>query len=141
MGMKFQIQNYLVASGMKTVGVCAAGGVGEVTANMIVNGYPPYDLYELEVSRFKGLHNNRKFLRNRVKEVPGMHYGLQYPFHEFKTGRNLRMSPVYPKLQEAGAVFGQVMGYERPTWFDKKLAHLSHSSKILDFSQNVIQYR
>lgn len=35
-------------------------------------------------------------------------------------GRNLRMSPVYPKLREAGAVFGQVMGYERPTWFDTR---------------------
>ncbi|XP_076241185.1 pyruvate dehydrogenase phosphatase regulatory subunit, mitochondrial isoform X2 [Calliopsis andreniformis] len=64
-----------------------------------------------------GLHNNRKFLRDRVKEVPGMHYALQYPHQEFKTGRNLRMSPIYPKLREAGAVFGQVMGYERPTWF------------------------
>lgn len=30
------------------------------------------------------------------------------------------MSPVYPKLREAGAVFGQVMGYERPTWFDTR---------------------
>jgi len=48
----------------------------------------------------------------------GLHYGIIYPFHEFKTGRNLRMSPIYPKLREAGAVFGQVMGYERPTWFD-----------------------
>lgn len=74
-------------------------------------------MYELDVSRFLGLHNNRKFLRDRVKEVPGMHYALQYPHHEFKTGRNLRMSPIYPKLKEAGAIFGQVMGYERPTWF------------------------
>lgn len=34
------------------------------------------------------------------------------------TGRNLRLSPIYPRLREAGAVFGQVMGYERPTFFD-----------------------
>lgn len=74
-------------------------------------------MYELDVSRFLGLHNNRKFLRDRVREVPGMHYALQYPHLEFKTGRNLRMSPIYPKLREAGAVFGQVMGYERPSWF------------------------
>jgi pyruvate dehydrogenase phosphatase regulatory subunit len=103
---------------MKTVGISAAGGVGKLTAEIIVNGETSFDMYELEVSRFLGLHNNRKFLRDRVKEVPGMHYGLCYPFHEFQTGRNLRMSPVYPKLREAGAVFGQVMGYERPTWFD-----------------------
>jgi pyruvate dehydrogenase phosphatase regulatory subunit len=50
--------------------------------------------------------------------LSGLHYGIIYPFHEFQTGRNLRMSPIYPKLREAGAVFGQVMGYERPTWFD-----------------------
>ena len=74
-------------------------------------------MYELDVSRFLGLHNNRKFLRDRVREVPGMHYALQYPHLEFKTGRNLRMSPIYPKLRDAGAVFGQVMGYERPSWF------------------------
>lgn len=117
-----QIWNYLVAAGMKTVGISAAGGVGQATAEIIVNGETSFDMYELEVSRFLGLHNNRKFLRDRVREVPGMHYGLPYPQHEFQTGRNLRMSPVYPKLREAGAVFGQVMGYERPTWFDPKHA-------------------
>ncbi|XP_018058910.1 PREDICTED: pyruvate dehydrogenase phosphatase regulatory subunit, mitochondrial isoform X2 [Atta colombica] len=83
----------------------------------IVGEAPEIHMYELDVSRFLGLHNNRKFLRDRVREVPGMHYALQYPHLEFKTGRNLRMSPIYPKLRDAGAVFGQVMGYERPSWF------------------------
>lgn len=113
-----EIRNYLVAAGMKTVGISAAGGVGKATAELIINGETDFDMYELEVSRFLGLHNNRKFLRDRCREVPGLHYGMNYPFHEFQTGRNLRMSPVYPKLREAGAVFGQVMGYERPSWFD-----------------------
>lgn len=99
------------------MGISAAGGVGRATAELIINGSTSLDMYELDVSRFLGLHNNRKFLRDRVKEVPGIHYALQYPHHEFKTGRNLRMSPIYPKLREAGAIFGQVMGYERPTWF------------------------
>ncbi|CAK9797405.1 Pyruvate dehydrogenase phosphatase regulatory subunit, mitochondrial [Anthophora quadrimaculata] len=112
-----EIRNYYVAAGMKTVGISAAGGVGRATAELIVNGSTSVDMYELDVSRFLGLHNNRKFLRDRVKEVPGMHYALQYPHHEFKTGRNLRMSPIYPKLRQAGAIFGQVMGYERPSWF------------------------
>lgn len=112
-----EIKNYYIAAGMKTIGVSAAGGVGRATAELIVNGATPVDMYELDVSRFLGLHNNRKFLRDRVKEVPSMHYALQYPHLEFMTGRNLRMSPIYPKLKEAGAVFGQVMGYERPSWF------------------------
>lgn len=58
------------------------------------------------------------FIYDLGKFFLGMHHGLIYPFHEYKTGRNLRMSPIYPKLREAGAVFGQVMGYERPTYFD-----------------------
>jgi len=57
---------------MKTVGISAAGGVGQGVAETIVNGYSQYDLYELEMSRFLGLHNNRRFLRDRVREVPGM---------------------------------------------------------------------
>ncbi|KAJ8667644.1 hypothetical protein QAD02_009307 [Eretmocerus hayati] len=112
-----EIRNYFVAAGMKTIGISAAGGVGRATAELITKGLASLDFYELDISRFLGLHNNRKFLRDRVKEVPGMHYALQYPNHEFKTGRNLRMSPIYPKLREAGAIFGQVMGYERPSWF------------------------
>ncbi|XP_023287737.1 pyruvate dehydrogenase phosphatase regulatory subunit, mitochondrial isoform X2 [Orussus abietinus] len=113
-----EIRNYYIAAGMKTIGISAAGGVGRATAELIVNGSTSLDMYELDVSRFLGLHNNHKFLRDRVREVPGMHYALQYPHLEFKTGRNLRMSPIYPKLREAGAVLGQVMGYERPSWFD-----------------------
>lgn len=119
---------------MKTVGISAAGGVGRATAEMIIAGDTSFDMYELEVSRFLGLHNNRKFLRDRVKEVPGLHYGLLYPFYEFQTGRNLRMSPVYPKLREAGAVFGQVMGYERPTWFESR----NREGKIVKISTFII---
>jgi len=64
-----------------------------------------------------------------------MHYALQYPHLEFKTGRNLRMSPIYPKLRDAGAVFGQVMGYERPTWFqpDDDYGNYSHMNCNLLF--------
>lgn len=61
---------------MKSVGISAAGGVGEGTAQSIVNGYSKYDMYELDMSRFLGLHNNRKFLRDRVKEVPGKFFML-----------------------------------------------------------------
>lgn len=74
---------------MKTVGIAAAGGVGKATAELIANGETSFDMYELEVSRFLGLHNNRKFLRDRVKEVPGLHYGLIYPHPEFRTGNRI----------------------------------------------------
>jgi len=64
---------------MKTVGISAAGGVGQGVAQTIINGYSQYDLYELEMSRFLGLHNNRRFLRDRVREVPGMFFFFLEP--------------------------------------------------------------
>lgn len=71
LGESPEIENYLVAAGMKTVGISAAGGVGKAIADIVTQGYSTLDLYELDVSRFLALHNNRKFLRDRVTEVPG----------------------------------------------------------------------
>lgn len=102
------------------------GGIGKALADILVHGYAKVDP-ELEVSRFLGLHNNRKYLRDRVKEIHSIPYGIQYPFPEYETGRKLRMSPIFPVLQEAGAVFGQLMGYERPNYFDKSEDHLDES--------------
>lgn len=65
--------NYHVACGMKTVGISAAGGVAEATVDEIVDGYSKYDMYELDINRFLGLHNNKRFLRDRMKEVPGQY--------------------------------------------------------------------
>lgn len=118
LGEAAEIQNYYVSAGMKTMGVAAAGGIGRALADLMVKGHTFVDLHILDITRFLGLHSNIKFLKDRCKEVPGKHFQIKYPFDEFETGRNLRMSPIYPALKEAGAVFGQTMGYERPNYFD-----------------------
>jgi hypothetical protein len=33
------------------------------------------------------------------------------------TGRKLRVSALHPKLEAAGVVYGEVLGYERPLFF------------------------
>lgn len=116
LGESPEIQNYYVAAGMMLDDV--GGGIGKALADILIQGYAKIDP-EVEVSRFLGLHNNRKYLKDRVKEIHSIPYSVQYPFPEYVTGRKLRMSPIFPVLQEAGAVFGQLMGYERPNYFDK----------------------
>lgn len=113
----FQVENYFVAAGMKTLGIAAVGGVGKVLADWIVTGDPQMDVWELDIRRFLPLHNNRNFIKDRVTEIPGKYSRINYPGAEYKTGRRLRMSPIYPRLKAAGAVFGQIMGYERPNYF------------------------
>jgi len=117
LGQAPETANYYVAAGMRSNGISSAGGVGTVIADWIVKGRPPFDLYGLDISRCLGMHNNKRFLRDRVKEVPGLNSAIDFPYAEFNTGRALRTSPIFPKLQIAGAQFGQVMGYERPMFF------------------------
>lgn len=127
-----EVRNYFVATGMKATGMEAAGGVGKITADWIVNGEPRMDLWDVDIRRFLGLHNNRLFLRDRMVEVPGLHYKVKYPGMEFSTGRNIRMSPIYPRLKEAGAVFSQSMGYERPCYFKTDETGLTENENAID---------
>ena len=48
----------------------------------------------------------------------------------YRTGRKLRVSALHPKLQAAGAVFGEVLGYERPLFFNPDEA--DKRKKIVD---------
>lgn len=127
LGLVPELTNYFVAAGLRSGGSMAAGGVGSMLANWIVNGTPPMDTYDVDILRFLPAHNNRRFLLDRVREVPGIHYSISYPFADFKTARCLRMSPIFPKLKAAGAVFGQVMGYERPSYFERRQSIDSNS--------------
>lgn len=47
----------------------------------------------------------------------GRHSSATY-FTHFTKGRGLRTSPLYTRLKQAGAVFEQIMGFERPIWYD-----------------------
>lgn len=45
---------------------------------------------------------------------------MKYPTYGmslYRTGRKLRVSALHPKLQSAGAAYGEVLGYERPLFF------------------------
>lgn len=122
LGQSSEFNNYYVAAGGKSGESAAAIGIGDKLSKLILEE-APIDDFEIDILRFLPGHNNRKFLRDRVKEVPGRHYGITYPFLDFETGRCLRMSPIFNKMKSAGAVFGQVMGYERPSFF------MHHSSE------------
>ena len=56
---------------MNSMGISVAGGVGKLMAEWIIQGEPSADIWSLDVRRFVDLHNNKKFLRDRVKESLG----------------------------------------------------------------------
>jgi 4-methylaminobutanoate oxidase (formaldehyde-forming) len=50
-------------------------------------------------------------------EAYAKHYTLAFPFEEYQSGRPARVSPLYERLQRAGACFGEKLGWERANWF------------------------
>ena len=56
---------------MNSSGIAAAGGVGKYMAEWIIDGQPSIDLWSLDIRRFIDMHNNKKFLKDRVTEVLG----------------------------------------------------------------------
>ncbi|UJR10013.1 hypothetical protein I4U23_014236 [Adineta vaga] len=115
-----EIDNYFVASGANGHGIALAGGVGKFIAELIHNGNTNLSTWPVDIRRFMRLHTNKRFLEDRLREIPGKQYSLKYPTYGmslYRTGRKLRVSALHPKLQAAGAAYGEVLGYERPLFF------------------------
>ena len=91
--------------------------MGKALAEWIASGEVPSDLWVVDITRFGPEHGNVRFLSERIGEALGRHYSMPWPKCEWRTGRNVKMSPLYARLDAAGASWGSVMGWERPNWF------------------------
>src|SRR5256886_16954979 len=72
----------------------------------------------MDSRRFGRAHTSREYTLVRTREVYSTYYDVKYPGHERSAGRPLRLSPVYPRLTELGAAFGENSGWERVNWFE-----------------------
>ncbi|CAF0873182.1 unnamed protein product, partial [Didymodactylos carnosus] len=116
-----EIDNYFVATGTNANGVALAGGIGKFIAESIHSGDTKTSTWPVDIRRFMRLHTNKRFLSDRLREIPGKQFSLKYPTYGmslYRTGRKLRVSPLHAKLQALRAVFGELLGYERPLYFN-----------------------
>ena len=119
MGWAPELKNLMLSTGF-LYGIAAGGGAGEMIAEWILEGRPSLDLWPLDVRRFSPHHATKAFMYPRAVEHYAHHYKMRYPGQEAETARNLRLSPLYARLKEHGAVYGSKNGWERPLWFAPK---------------------
>ncbi|MEM7534430.1 MAG: FAD-dependent oxidoreductase [Chloroflexota bacterium] len=112
-----EIKNFYVAAGFNSIGIQSSGGVGLVMADWIKNGYPPMDLWDVDVRRNMPFQGNRRYLFDRTTESLGLLYEMHWPFKQYKTARNIRKSPLHDRLAAQNACFGEAAGWERANWF------------------------
>jgi 4-methylaminobutanoate oxidase (formaldehyde-forming) len=107
-----------VAAGFCVHGLAAAGGVGKVMAEWIVDGTPEYDVSTMDIRRFGPHAASRAWTTARALDAYSRYYDIVYPGEEYTAGRPLRRSPVWPRLSPLGAQLGEKAGWERVNWFD-----------------------
>ncbi|RZU30437.1 GcvT family protein [Blastococcus saxobsidens] len=111
------LRNYFVAAGFNSVGFLSGPGAGSVLADWIVDGRSPIDLPEADPARVQRHETNRRFLEQRVVESLDLSYEIHWPFQQRSSARPLRVSPLYERTEAAGAVFGELAGWERANWY------------------------
>ena len=115
-----ELKGYFVAAGLNSVGIQSSGGLGKVCAEWMHNGYCPLDLWGNDIRRMYPFMGTRQFAAERAEESLGLLYQNHYPFRQFETCRNIRLSPVHQRHMEHRACFGQVAGWERANWYAPK---------------------
>lgn len=112
-----ELRGYFVCAGFNSAGIANSGGAGRLTAEWIVGGDAPLDLWDVDIRRFAPVSGNRRALAERTAETLGLHYAMRWPRQELQSARPLRTSPLYDLLAARGAEFGSKNGWERANYF------------------------
>jgi 4-methylaminobutanoate oxidase (formaldehyde-forming) len=119
MGEAPELKNYFVCAGFNSLGILLGGGAGQIMAQWVADGLPPVDISEVNIDRMMPFQNTPKYLHDRTVELLGWQY-ISWPNLQPETARNSRKSAVYDRLLDAGAYYGQSIGWEYPDWFAPK---------------------
>jgi 4-methylaminobutanoate oxidase (formaldehyde-forming) len=112
------VRGFFVAAGFCAHGLAGAGGMGKLMAEWIAEGEPSLDAWAMDIRRFGEHYRSPAYTLKRTREVYETYYDIKYPGHERRSGRPLRVSPVYDWHAGHGAAFGEKSGWERVNWYE-----------------------
>ena len=112
------LKNFWVACGVMA-GFSQAGGVGLALANWMVEGDPGFDIWAMDVARF-GDWATLGYTNAKVRENYSRRFRIRFPNEELSAARPLRTTPIYDRLADENAVFGDYWGLEHALWFAPK---------------------
>jgi len=122
------VGGFWVAAGFCVHGLAAAGGVGKVMAEWIVDGAPEFDVAHMDIRRFGAHSASRSWATAKALDAYSRYYDIVYPGQEWSAARPLRRSATWPRLAPLRAALGEKAGWERVNWFE---AHAAEGSAAL----------
>ena len=120
-GPAYGLPNFYHACGIQ-IGITHSAAVGKAIAEWITTGETEWDYAAWDPRRF-GDWASRDYAQQRIVELYDLQYAIPFPQRIIQSGRPLQQTPLYPALQQQGAVFGQIGGWERAFWFDRTADH------------------
>jgi len=118
MGEEPTLRGFYHGCGFNSAGMMFGGGCGQQLAKWVVQGVPDMDMYSYDISRFTPkLTRNNSWIRQRTHEAYAKNYSIVYPYDEPLASRKMNQSPLGPVLEQAGCVYQERHGFERPGWF------------------------
>ncbi|MDN5930105.1 MAG: FAD-dependent oxidoreductase [Pseudonocardia sp.] len=92
-------------------------GVGRAVAEWMTHGHSEIDIHHSDIARFYPHQRTRGHVRSRTAEAFNKTYGIVHPAEQWAGERGKRLAPMHAAEQEAGAVFFETAGWERPMWY------------------------
>ena len=112
------VPGFWVAAGLSLNGFGGAGGIGRTLAELITTGRSEIDVSAYRPWRFGDTYRDVAFAAAAARETYRYYYRLRYPLDADEWGRPQRVSALYGRLQEQGAVFGSKNGWERADYLE-----------------------
>jgi len=100
-------------------------GCGRAVAELMSGKVPMIDVDEADVARFYPCQRTVAHVVARAREGFNKMYGIVHPAEQWESGRPVRVSPVYGRAADLGAVFYETAGWERPHWYASNEALLA----------------
>ncbi len=117
MGPAGGLTNYWLCCGA-SIGITQGPGAGKYLAQWMVHGQTEINVREMDPRRYGDYANlPHQFVVDKSIDEYQQMYQAHYPGEFRDAGRPIKTTPIYQKLKDRGAVFGEVYGWERPKWF------------------------
>src|SRR5215468_1261589 len=100
-------------------------GCGRAVAELMSGQVPTIDVHEADAARFYPCQLTVAHVTARAREGFNKMYGIVHPAEQWESGRPVRVSPVYQRAADLGAVFYETAGWERPHWYASNEALLT----------------
>lgn len=109
------LRNFWQCNGA-SIGIAAGAGSGKYLAQWMVYGDSEINMAGLDPRRF-GEFAPGPYTKAKSHQDYEHMYVLHLPGEERPAGRKARITPLYDRLLEQGAVYTEANGWERPKWF------------------------